>query len=143
MLSDHIWNSSVNPNSPPSSSLSFLSDNSYRNITSSSVVKSMSSLQSDINHRHHHHPHAAVFLLITPKLNDNYQTNLELVFSNNKSSCRTNPHTRNIRGYQFSGEGIKLVNKAGLSILLCKAFLFGIRVLNVFERLNDPSNGSG
>uniref|UniRef100_A0A095AF78 Calmodulin-binding transcription activator 2 n=1 Tax=Schistosoma haematobium TaxID=6185 RepID=A0A095AF78_SCHHA len=103
ILSDHIWNSSVNPNSPPSSSLSFLSDNSYRNITSSSVVKSMSSLQSDINHRHHHHhPHTAVFLLITPKLNDNYQTNLELVFSNNKSSCRTNPHTRNIRGYQFS-----------------------------------------
>ncbi|CAH8499191.1 unnamed protein product [Schistosoma mattheei] len=102
ILSDHIWNSSVNPNSPPSSSLSFLSDNSYRNITSSSVVKNMSSLQSDINHRHHHHhPHTAVFLLITPKLNDNYQTNLELVFSNNKS-CRTNPHTRNIRGYQFS-----------------------------------------
>ncbi|CAH8507581.1 unnamed protein product [Schistosoma intercalatum] len=100
ILSDRIWNSSVNPNSPPSSSLSFLSDNSYRNITCSSVVKSMSSLQSDINHRHHH-PHTAVFLLITPKLNDNYQTNLELVFSNNKS-CRTNPHTRNIRGYQFS-----------------------------------------
>ncbi|CAH8517197.1 unnamed protein product [Schistosoma margrebowiei] len=99
ILSDHIWNSSMNPNSSPSSSLSFLSDNPYRNITSSNVVKSLSSLQSDINH--HHHPHTAVFLLITPKLNDNYQTNLELVFSNNKS-CRTNPHTRNIRGYQFS-----------------------------------------
>ncbi|CAI2726913.1 unnamed protein product [Schistosoma spindalis] len=98
ILSDHIWNSSVNPNSSPSSSLSFLSDNPYRNI-SCSVVNSFSSLQSDINH---HHPHTAVFLLITPKLNDNCQTNLELVFSNNKSSCRANPHTRNTREYQFS-----------------------------------------
>ncbi|CAH8517342.1 unnamed protein product [Schistosoma rodhaini] len=99
ILSDHIWNSSVNPNSAPSSSPSFLSDNPFRNITSSSVVKSFSSLQSDINHNHC--PHTAVFLLITPKLNDNYQTNLELVFSNNESSCRTNPHARNIREYQY------------------------------------------
>ncbi|KAH8861265.1 Calmodulin-binding transcription activator 2 [Schistosoma japonicum] len=100
ILSDHIWNSSVNPNSPSSSS-SFVSQNHCGEMLSCNAVRSFCLSHFDINH----HSNAAVFLLITPKLNSNSQTILELVFSNSKSSYRTTLHARNTCGHQFSNIG--------------------------------------